>query len=327
LPIPNPVKETISFMRFALMARPMLEELSRVPVVESGTQIFENRKIPFVILRNGRYLFGKSPNNLERTIYRTWKKVISQAVTAETIRVAMDVILRYLYPHAMPQITMPYTQRQRQYFQKQHRDTIRDLPNLSEGQIESILKIFDFKKGETFIDGGAYMGFGIVRMADQLEGGSKIFAVEADPSAQWYLEKNVETNNLTNVVIVRKALSNQGGLGQFFQTERQANSLISGIVHSKKNILVPITTIDEIVHEAGISSVDRISLTINGAELEAVEGMKNTVEASNQIRISLAGWYKRQGLRIANLVDPILRSYGLQVAIGQLGSVFAWKSD
>jgi FkbM family methyltransferase len=317
----------LRYLIFAQRERAMLAELSGIPVVESGVQVLDGRQTPFVILKNGRCLFGRAPDSFERAIYRRWKSVIAETVSEDTIRVAMDVILRYLYPHAMPQLTMPYTRSQRQGFQKQHRDTIRDLPKLSTAEIETILKVFELKKGGTFIDGGTYMGYGVVRMADETAGELLTFAVEADPAAQWYLEKNVEANNLTNVVIIRKAISNSTGSSQFFQTERQANSLIPSVVHSRKNIPIPTVTIDEIVREAGLNSVDRISLTINGAELEAVQGMKNVVEASKQIRISLAGWYKREGHRIADLVEPILCSYGLQVAIGRLGSVFAWKSD
>jgi FkbM family methyltransferase len=171
------------------------------------------------------------------------------------------------------------------------------------------------------------MGYGVVRIAEEIGGKSQILAVEADPEAQWYLKKNVEVNDLSNVAIIPKAVSNVQGSGQFFQTERQANSLISEVVASEKNMRVPVTTIDDIVREVGLASVNRISLTINGAELEAVEGMKNTVQASSHIRISLAGWYKRRGRRIADLVEPILRGYGLHVVIGRVGSVLAWKSD
>lgn len=303
----------------------MKKELAKVPVVHSGVEKVDGREAPFVVLDSRAVLYGRFPSDRERQVYGRWRESIPLSIREETVRVAMDVVSRYLYPHAMPQLTMPYPRDQRRCFHKQHMETIRDLPGLSEEQRKLLLKRFEVAKGESFLDVGAYMGYGTVRMAKELGKDSRIVAVEADPDSLWLLEQNIKANDLCNVLIVPKAVSNRDGMARFHKTGRQANSLVSGIVHSENAIEVPTMTIDGIVKMAGVEPVSRISITINGAEVDAVDGMRSTVERSNHVILSIAGWYKRNGRRISDIVAPALQGYGLQTAVGRDGGVFAWK--
>jgi len=68
-----------------------------------------------------------------------------------------------------------------------------------------------------------------------------------------------------------------------------------------------------------------ISITINGAEVEAVEGMKDNLARCRHIRLSIAGWYKRGNQRICKIILPMLKESGLSVFIGRKGGVIAWK--
>jgi FkbM family methyltransferase len=315
----------VNLERFLRKRQLMKIELSRVPVVESGSEKINGQDVPYVMLENNTVLYGRLSTDLEREVYQRWKKDIKPGIREETIQVAMDVVLRYLYPHAMPHLTMPYPRSQRACFHKQHIETIMDLPDIKDEEKQNLVEKFLVKKGESFLDIGAYMGYGTVRMARELDVGSRILAVEADPDSVWLLEQNVKANNLSNVSIIHKAVSNSDGTASFYKTGRQANSLISEVVSSEHEIQIPTTAIDSILKGAGMDSVDRISITINGAEVEAVQGMEATVKQSRNIRISLAGWYKRDGRRIADIVSPLLKEYGLHVAIGREGGVLAWK--
>jgi FkbM family methyltransferase len=281
-------------------------------------------KKSYVVLENNTVLYGRFSTDFEREVYQRWKKDIKPGIREDTIQVAMDVVLRYLYPHAMPHLTIPYPRSQRICFHKQHIETIMDIPDIKDEQKQTLVEKFVIKKGESFLD-IAYMGYGVVRMARELGEGSRILAVEADPDSVWLLEQNVKANNLSNVRVIHKAVSNFDGAASFYKTGRQANSLISEVVSSENEIQIPTTAIDSILKGVGMDSVDRISITINGAEVEAVQGMMSTAKQSKNIRISLAGWYKRDGRRIADIVSPLLQEYGLHVAIGREGGVLAWK--
>jgi FkbM family methyltransferase len=324
-PLLKPVLHKLKLLKFLTQNQALKRELSLLPLLHSGHENINGRDFPFVVLNDKTVLYGRFPTSLERDMYLKWKSQISKHINADTIRVAMDVIMRYLYPHSMPHITMPYSRNQRRHFHNQHIETIKDLPNMSEIQKEELAKIFDIRKGENFLDVGAYMGFGDIRMSREIGPEGTIVAVEADDDARSLLELNIKTNNITNVIVVGAAASDHDGVETFYKTERQANSLISSVVDSDKSHEVRTLTIDSILKEASLPLINRISLTINGAEVEAVDGLKSAVENSEFLRVSAAGWYKRNGQRISDIIAPKLRGYGLQVAVGQDGGVLAWK--
>jgi len=320
------ITHQLKLFAFRQRSQAMLGELSKVPIVKSGVETISGKTIPFVVLNDDIILFGMYPTEFEKRVFHKWMDRINPNINEEAVRLAMDVILRYQYPHAMPHLTMPYSRRQRTCFHPQHIETISDLPNLTMDQKRSLLEVFMPKRGESFLDAGAYIGFGVVRMARELGAQSKVIAVESDPEASFLLDINVKANNLSNVVIVSKSISDQDGFASFHKTERQANSLIAGMVDAESTIRVPSTTIDTLMKELGVDSLDRASITINGAELEAVNGMKTTLERSQRLKISIAGWYKRNGRRICDTLSLILQGYGYNVATGQKGALFAWKS-
>ncbi len=324
--LPERLKRPLYLRNYSRKSGMILEELSRVPIVESGCESLGQDRIPFVILSNNVKLYGQWPTQFEREVYTCWQELITPAVTEDTIRIAIDVILRYLYPHAMPQLTAPYPRRARRCCHLQHIETIEDLPGLSQGCKNKLKEIYSLKPGETFLDIGAYMGYGTIRLKKELGAESRIISVEPDPDALKLLEKNISCNNLSNISLVSKAVWNRSGeILNFSKKDRQANSLISDMIKTHNSVSVETTTVDEILRNTDEGTVDAISITVNGAEVEAVEGMEETIKRCRHIRLSIAGWYKRGGKRICEIISPKLRDYGLELAVGQMGGVLAWK--
>ena len=60
----------------------------------------------------------------------------------------------------------------------------------------------------------------------------------------------------------------------------------------------------------------------NGAEVNALEGMKKTL-SHNNIRLVSAGWYKLEGNPRWVKIKEILMKYGFSVYIGVQNRVFA----
>ena len=90
-----------------------------------------------------------------------------------------------------------------------------------------------------------------------------------------------------------------------------------GIIASRNTVSVETSTVDIILSDLGISEVNILSVTLNGAEVEAIRGMKKLLVDSKSIRLSLAGWYKRNGRMICEIVEPTLLQWGLNVAVGE----------
>jgi hypothetical protein len=127
------------------------------------------------------------------------------------------------------------------------------------------------------------------------------------------------------VILVPKAVSDRAGVLSFFKIERQANSLIPNMVTSKNSIKVEVTTIDEILNSHSVQALNRLSVTINGAEIEAVNGMMNTMKTSPRLKVPLAGWYKRDNRRICDILSPVFNRQGFKTATGRDGGLFAWR--
>jgi len=322
--LPEPLKQWLGQVYYCAPRGALLAELSMVPIVHTGYEEVEGNQTPFVVLEDGTILCGEWPTESERDFYTRHKDSIAPTVTEDTIAVAIDVITRYLYPHAMPQLTMPYSYRARQGFHLQHIETIEDFPHLSRARRTQLEQAFSLKPGESFLDIGAYLGYGTIRLSRELGAAARIVSVEAHPDMLALLEHNTRINNLSNVIIIPKAIwSEEVATLDLQKSRRQANSVIAGIVETTSVVSVQTTTVDAIRKDVGC--FDLVSITVNGAEIEAIDGMKETLRQCEHIRLSIAGWYKRDGKRVCDIISPILRESGLEVAVGRKGRVLAWR--
>ena len=323
--LPEGLKPPLRRLINPFYLKALIAELDNLPISETGVSKDEI-PTPFVRLRNGLTLHGQFPTESELRTFASIQDKIGQYISPETIGVATAIITRYLYPHAMPNLTMPYSERQRRIFHPQHVETIEDLPKSSVTQKNWLKKKFTPKPGESFLDIGAYIGFGAIRMTSELGNNSMIIAVEADPTAQRILRKNLVENNITNISVAAKAIWNEVGLRQYKLSGNQANTLVEGILQSPvKEITVEADSIDNLLQAHELESIDIVSITLNGAEVEALQGMEKTLAGSSSMRMSIAGWYKRDGKRVCDIIRPILKEAGFETAVGKRGGVLAWR--
>ena len=304
----------------------LVSELNKMLAFQTGI----TDGVPWIELQGGPRLFGQPPNTAECKLYHFLQKCIRAEITEEIFRVAVDIVTRYVFPHALPGEAVPYPKRIRKGFHPQHVETIEDMP-ISGKRKRYLRQIFQPRQGETFVDIGAYMGYGTLRLAQLLGPDAKIVVAEADSDALELLRRNIKVNNLHNVTIVPKAMWKSSGSLKFYRTARQANSLIDSVLgttdssHTSHQIEVETDTVDHVLQQFG-GTAGLVSITVNGAEVEVLEGMKNTLLCSNDIRLTIAGWYKRNGQKICEILEPKLCQLGFEVVTGRLGRVLAWKA-
>ena len=73
-------------------------------------------------------------------------------------------------------------------------------------------------------------------------------------------------------------------------------------------------TIDDIVDELQLDNVDAVSLTINGAEPNAIMGAQKTLKKYRP-RLRFAGWYKIGDRTVASICKPMLEEIGYYVSL------------
>lgn len=236
-----------------------------------------------------------------------------------------DYITRYVYPHMLPIYSPEGSIGSLYGFHGQHKDSI---VHISDIYIRNKLyKIFNPLPDDIIMDCGAYVGYGELRISPYLSSGT-ILSIEASSQCFKLLKKNIEKNSLGNVISVNKAIWKQNGKLTLKIGDRQGNSLIGEITGKNNNINeeVEAVSIDSLVSTYSLKKVDFVSLTLNGAEPEALMGMKNTLRMFGP-RLRIAGGYKRNGIPIWKICKDFLKDYDYKIIVGHRGNVFAVKNE
>ena len=123
------------------------------------------------------------------------------------------------------------------------------------------------KKGEVVFDIGANIGFYTLLFSKLVGENGKVYAFEPDPETFSLLKRNIGENNINNVVLINKAVSNKEEKIDFYILE----SNTSGNSVFKENL-------DKVASKS--IKVDFVKLDIEGSELKALQGMSKILKNS-----------------------------------------------
>jgi FkbM family methyltransferase len=150
------------------------------------------------------------------------------------------------------------------------------------------LKTF-LKSGMTFVDVGANKGdFSL--MASQLVGdGGTVLAFEPEPENHECLRKSIELNGYNNIRLFRVALAERNGTATLHLGVKSGyHTLVAGeLPHEQGAIAVETRTLDSILDELGIASLDMMKIDVEGAELQVLEGASRALRKSSSMAILL----------------------------------------
>jgi len=315
--VPAQLKDRI----FSWRERYIFEELRFLPVAGSGV----DDGMPWVRIEGGMKFFGPFPTLRQRRFFRLNRSRLSPKLTEDAIAVLAEVVSRYLAPRSLPG---QLASREAQY--RPLRDPLNDF-HLSDSQRSALVSRFLPGPGDVFLDIGAYLGYGTLRIAELVGPEGKVVAVESDPDSLDVLRRNVHANDMTDrITIIPKAMSREVGEMRLFRSGGTASSLRFDVLEdvvgrpADGEVVVQVDTADRVLAGLGLNEVDFINITVNGAEPDVLAGMGRTLANSPRARVTLAGWYRRDGVQIADLVRPQLTDHGFTVMTGRLGRVLAW---
>lgn len=309
-----------------------VSELESLPVSDCGV---DSNGIPWLRLEDGVKIFGARPISDtshgyyqdDLSAYRRLPRAVRSKIQPECIRLALDVLLRYIYPHATPDKTPPYPfhVRFRHWF-GQHSDTIEDMWDSPE-EIRRMKRQFRVASGQVLVDAGACYGFGALAYSRMVGLEGRVISIEADPTIQKTFERNMAENKIRNVDLVRCGVWNEPGELHLHvgAIHRQDNSLHSDVYPSEQTVSIPTRTLDSIIEEMDVDRVDHVSITVNTAEVEALEGLARTMDRFSP-NLSIAGWLVRDGRKVHEyIVEQIAKFPGYEYRVGQTGRILAWK--
>ncbi len=244
--------------------------------------------IPFITLTSGKVFYSFFPTGVETFIYSIFMgRKLKNRLKKDCFRVALDTLFRYKGSTKA---------------------------SLSTG------KYYDYKAGDTVVECGAYIGYYAMKASEIVGETGRVIAVEAIPENIKILEKNLTENKINNITVIGKGIWKGPTELEISRDRRQRASLVDDIVASKEKIKIPCDSIDNILEECGIHKARFVRIQVNGAELEALEGMKKTMPEIKTVLVSAL--YKRDGVPVFKTVDRILTEQGFTTKI-QNGNVLA----
>lgn len=184
------------------------------------------------------------------------------------------------------------------------------------------------KEGMVVVDIGANIGYYSLIAAKLVGKSGIVYAFEPEPSNYELLCKNIEVNNYTNVIPVRKAISDKNGkVNLWFEKERMVNPSFS-----KENVLdaskheslekggfIEVETIsldDFFENKVKNYKVDFIKVDTEGAEGLMVDGAEKILK-NNNLKIIMEFWpdgLRRLGTDPQKLLQK-LQEYGFKIKL------------
>lgn len=226
---------------------------------------------------DGRIFYGYTSRNNHRRAYQFIKDLMPSQVTEDTFLICLDVVQRYATDFTWPPKEI--------------------LPS----------------KSGTVVECGAYLGYKTIRFAQELVPNGKLLAIEMMPDNVEILRRNLQANNLQDRVSVIEA-------GVWKETDelfvkgkgRQRNTLVSlEKLQDDIGVKVRVDKLDILLSEWGIEPIDLLFITVNGAEIEAIEGLNDWL--SKVKGLFIAAPYKRDGKSNADICKALLQERGCQV--------------
>jgi FkbM family methyltransferase len=146
--------------------------------------------------------------------------------------------------------------------------------------------------GDTHIDIGANIGYYALQACRLVGDSGQVWAAEPMEKNLVRLRENIELNGYNNIRIVPKAVSDTVEQSEMAVTEKSnlgtimdvsdhsVNELVDERMQESMTQEIEVTTLDQLIKDHSIERVDSVRMDIEGAELDAVNGMKETLQTN-----------------------------------------------
>lgn len=174
---------------------------------------------------------------------------------------------------------------------------------LETNEPEALIQYFKYyipKSNDVIIDAGSFKGHFSILAYYLMNKKGKIICFEPDIKNYDILKKNIKKFGLKNVIIIKKGLWNKKTLLNF-----ESNGEISSILN-KGNEKIKVIDIDSELKRLKIKKINFIKMDIEGAEIEALEGMKKTL-IQNKCKLAIASYHKINGEKTYKKCETFLK--------------------
>ena len=157
---------------------------------------------------------------------------------------------------------------------------------------DEIIEHFTPKQGDIVIDIGAHIGRYTIIASKRVGINGKVVAIEASPSNFEMLNRNIQLNQLTNIISLNHVVySKETKLKLYSPGQESGHTIYNTIIsdratNEEKFVKVNANTLDYILQSKGIKQeVNWIKIDVEGAEFEVLKGATNVLSKSNDIAL------------------------------------------
>ncbi|MFA5049568.1 MAG: FkbM family methyltransferase [Candidatus Micrarchaeia archaeon] len=181
------------------------------------------------------------------------------------------------------------------------------------GELFGYIKKRDIAKDDIVFDCGAYHGHFAIYAAKKATNGH-IYCFEPDEINCRELEENIKLNDLKNITIIKKAISDKTGVIRFIATgkddarvlKENEKICISNQIHDVESI-----TLLDFCKENLIEKIDFIKMDIEGSECDVINSSKEFIKTGNCRNMAIASYHKINGVETRYELEKILKKLGL----------------
>jgi len=146
------------------------------------------------------------------------------------------------------------------------------------------------KKGMTFVDVGACIGYYTLIAAKLVGADGKVFAFEPEPLNFEWLVRSISINGFKNILPIRKAVSDKNGLIELYLDKDNIGG--HSIVRNRgESILVEAVALDNFFKD---QTPDVVKIDIEGAEILALRGMEQIIKRSKELSLFVEFLYNKK---------------------------------
>ncbi len=131
--------------------------------------------------------------------------------------------------------------------------------------------------GGTAIDVGAHYGDYTLALSRLVGSYGRVVAVEPLRHALEVLHRNVALNQCSNVTVEPVGLGRDPGRAVLHLHADPSRATLGELEQDDGSESIEVTTLDHVVHRAGLQRVDFIKLDIEGGEYDALEGGRSAI--------------------------------------------------
>jgi len=176
--------------------------------------------------------------------------------------------------------------------------------------VDGYFKYYKLKEGDIVVDGGAFTGAFSIYSSRLIGFNGKVIAFEPDPSNYKRLLLNLRLNNITNVIALNKGIYCKN-IKMKFNSEGSRSALLTFDYMKNTIIDVDVASLDCVLRDLNCSHIDFIKMDIEGSELDALNGAKDTL--TGDVHLAIASYHIVNGNPTYVQLEKILRNHGFYV--------------